>query len=114
MKRSRTNVSRELKERITLESLEPGCDLVSLARKYNLSSVTVKKWRTNYQKQQSENKLTKSDQQFIELQLPLKEQTITLRKVELLFDNHKCCIEGKLGSSQLLKLVELIEEAATC
>ena len=65
MKRSRTNVSRELKERITLESLERGCDLVSLARKYNLSSVTVKKWRINYQKQQSENKLTKSDQQFI-------------------------------------------------
>ena len=35
-------------------------------------------------------------------------------EVELLFDNHKCCIEGKLGSSQLLKLVALIEEAAAC
>ena len=52
MKRSRTNVSRELKERITLESLEPGCDLVSLAKKYNLSSCTVDKWRRHYQKQQ--------------------------------------------------------------
>ena len=92
MKRSRTNVSRELKERITLESLEPGCDLVSLARKYNLSSCTVDKWRRNYQKQRSENTLTTSDQQFIELQLPRKEKTITLQKVELLFDNHKCCI----------------------
>ena len=87
---------------------------MGIARKYNLSSVTVKKWRTNYQKQQSENTLTKSDQQFIELKLPRNEQTITLQKVELLFDNHKCCIEGKLSSSQLLKLVELIEEAAAC
>ena len=72
------------------------------------------KWRRNYQKQHSENTLTTSDQQFIELQLPRKEKTITLQKVELLFDNHKCCIEGKLGSSQLLKLVALIEEAAAC
>ena len=34
--KSRTNVSRELKERITLESLEAGCDLVSLEK-----SITV-------------------------------------------------------------------------
>ena len=84
------------------------------ARKELSSSTSLPCPAHNYQKQHSENTLTTSDQQFIELQLPRKEKTITLQKVELLFDNHKCCIEGKLGSSQLLKLVELIEEAAAC
>ena len=112
MKKKRTDVSRELKERITLASLEPGCDLVSLARKYKLARTTISRWRKIYRQQHSESRLTKPDQQFIELQLPRKEKSITLQKVELLFDNHKCCIEGKLGSAQLLKLVELFEEVA--
>ena len=34
-----------------------------------------------------------------------------LKKVELLLDNHKCSIEGRLNSEQLIKLVELLEEA---
>ena len=112
MKRSRTSVSRELKERITLESLEPGCDLVSLARKYKLARTTVSRWRKIYRQQHSENRLTKPDQQFIELKLAPQEKVSTLKKVELLFDNHRCCIEGKLGSAQLLKLVKLLEEVA--
>ena len=41
-----------------------------------------------------------------------QEKVSTLKKVDLLFDNHRCCIEGKLGSAQLLKLVELLEEVA--
>jgi len=112
MKRSRTNVSSELKERITLASLEPGCDLVSLARKYKLARTTISRWRKIYRQQQSEKELTKPDHQFIELKLAPQEKVSTLKKVELLFDNHRCCIEGKLCSAQLLKLVELLEEVA--
>jgi transposase-like protein len=112
MKKRRTDVPRELKERITLASLEPGCDLVSLARKYKLARTTISRWRKIYRQQHSENILTKPDQQFIELKLAPQEKVSTLKKVELLFDNHRCCIEGKLGSAQLLKLVELFEEVA--
>lgn len=111
-KRQRTDVSGELKERIILASLEPRCDLASLARKYKLSHSTVSRWRRIYRQQQSKNRLTKPDQQFIELQLPRQEQVSTLKKVELSFDNHRCSVEGKLNSTQLLKLVELLEEAA--
>lgn len=112
MKKRRTDVPRELKERITLASLEPGCDLVSLARKYKLARTTISRWRKIYRQQQSEKGLTKPDHQFIELKLAPQEKVSTLKKVELLFDNHRCCIEGKLCSAQLLKLVELLEEVA--
>lgn len=112
MKKRRTDVSRELKKRITLASLEPGCDLASLAGKYKLARSTVFRWRKMYRQQQSENTLTKPTQQFIELKLPPQERVSNLKKVELQFDNHRCCIEGKINSTQLVKLFKLLEEAA--
>ena len=87
MKKKRTDVSRELRERITMASLEPGCDLVSLAKKYKLARTTISRWRKIYRQQHSESRLTKPDQQFIELKLAPQEKVSTLKKVELLFDN---------------------------
>ena len=35
-----------------------------------------------------------------------------LKKVELFLDNHRCSIEGRLSSEQLIKLLEILEEAS--
>ena len=43
IKRNRKNVSRTLKERITMASLEPECDLVSLEKKVSLVELYSRK-----------------------------------------------------------------------
>jgi len=111
-KRQRTRVSRELKESITLASLESGCDLVALAKKYKLALSTLSRWRRHYRAQQTGDASSQTETHFVEIKVEQPRRAGTLKKVELSFDNHRCCIEGKLNSTQLLRLVKLLEEAA--
>lgn len=113
MKKTRTKVSHEIKEQILSESLQAGCDIELLAKRYKLSSTTIRKWRIFYNKQsETEVGADVAACKFIEVkQLPIKKRE-TLKKVELLFDNYSCCIEGKMSSNQLVKLVQLLEEGS--
>ena len=111
-KKKRTKVSRELRESITLESLDPGCDLIALAEKYKLARSTLIKWRRQYEKQQEGGPTSQGNPSFVEVKVERSRIVSTLKIVELILDNHRCCIEGKLNSTQLLKLVELLEEDA--
>lgn len=113
MRKTRTKVSRETKEQILSESLQAGCDIELLAKRYKLSSTTIHKWRISYNKQsQTQVYADVAACQFIEVkQLPIKKRE-TLKKVELLFDNYSCCIEDKMSSNQLVKLVQLLEEGS--
>ena len=111
MRKTRTKVLREVKERILSESLQAGCNIELLAKRYNLSSTTIHKWRVTYNKQKQAS-VDVAGCQFIEVKrLPI-ERTSGLKKVELLFDNYSCCIEGRINSNQLLKLVQLLEEGS--
>ena len=113
MKKTRTKVSREVREEILSESLQAGCNIELLAKRYKLSSTTIHKWRVVYNRQkQAQEPLNAATCQFIEVKhLPI-EKTSSLKKVELLFDNYSCCIEGRINSNQLLKLVQLLEEGS--
>jgi len=111
MRKTRTKVSREAKEQILSQSLQAGCNIELLAKRHNLSSTTIHKWRVVYNKQkQAQEPLDAGTCQFIEVKRPSIERTSSLKKVELLFDNYSCCIEGRINSNQLLKLVQLLEE----
>jgi transposase-like protein len=109
MSLKRTKVSGELKERILHESMEAGCDLELLAKRYKLSPQTICKWQRCYRNQQKVESLEPISSQFVELTaLPITKSP-GLKKVELLFDNYSCSIEGRMNSAQLLKLVQLLE-----
>ena len=112
-KKRRTEITDKLKKHVTLASLEPGSNVGLLEKKYKIGRSTINKWRQVHRKQESETKIGKSDHQFIELKLSPQERVSNLKKVELEFDNHKCSIEGRISSSQLVKLVKLLEES-TC
>ena len=102
-------VSRERKERILHESMQVNCDLELLAKKHKLSPQTICKWQRCYRKQRYIEHLEQPSNQFVELTaLPIT-KTSSLKKVELVFDNYCCSIEGRMNSAQLLKLVRLLE-----
>ena len=112
MRPKRTKVSCTLKKQILSESLQLDCNLALLAKQYNLSPQTIAKWKTTYRKQQRAGTLEQPGSKFIELTIAPIAKTCHLKKVELLFDNYSCCIEGRMNSTQLLKLVQLLEEAS--
>ena len=110
VKKKRTKVTREQKERITLASLEPKSDLNELASKYKLACLTLIKQRRQHTQTQEEARLH-PDSSCVEVKVEQPKKVCTLKKVDLTFTNHRCSVEGNLNSSQLLKLVELLEGA---
>ena len=109
MSLKRTKVSREIKEQVLHESMQADCNIELLAKRHKLSPQTICKWQRCYRKQQKESIEPPIGSQFVELTaLPIA-KTSSLKKVELLFDNYSCCVEGRMNSAQLLKLVQLLE-----
>ena len=82
-----------------------------MATKYQVTAKTLGKWRRDYYKAEKGRELTNSEQHFVEVQVGKDIKKNHVKKVELLLDNHRCSIEGRLNSEQLIKLVELLEEA---
>jgi len=112
-KKQSPKVSQELRNRITAELQEPGCDLTALAKKYQLARSTLLRYRQQYRKQEATDLTLQKKSSFVEVRLEECKSISSLRKVELSFDNYKCSVEGRLRSNQLLKLVQLLEEG-TC
>jgi transposase-like protein len=112
-KKKRRQVLPEQRKRIILALMEPGCDVGELAKKYNLARSTLLRYRQQYKKQKSGDLLLSKKPHFIEVKTVEDKILPSLTKVELSFDNHRCSVEGRLSSNQLLKLVALFEEA-TC
>jgi transposase-like protein len=109
MKKPRVAVSKKLKEQIFRELLKEDCSIQSLATQHNLSIKTVSRWKSDYRRQKQEAAQYPSSQ-FIELTpLPVINKTSGLKKVELIFEDYSCSVVGKMNSTQLLKLVQLLE-----
>jgi len=109
-RRKRTYISREQKEEITKELIQANCNIKLLAEKYQVTVRTLSKWRNDYYKEE-EKKQPKLEQHFVEVQVGSDIKKSYLKKVELLLDNHRCSIEGRLNSEQLIKILQILEEA---
>lgn len=112
MKKKRPKISQELRNQITIELQDSGCDIAALAKKYQLARSTLLKYRQQHRKQEARNLTLQKKSSFVEVKLEECKSISSLTKVELSFDNYKCSVEGRLSSNQLLKLVQLLEEGA--
>ena len=110
VRKSRINVSREKKAEIIKEAIEENSDIKLLAIKHQITSKTLHKWRSDYYK--AEKAMGEAEQRFVEVEVENTIKKSGLKKIELLLDNHRCSIEGRLSSEQLIKLVELLEEGS--
>ena len=110
MKKPRTRVSKELKEKICAELLQEGCNIQSVGAQYGLTVKTINKWKSDCKKQSQTSGGQKANNRFIELSLPpVTSKILCLKKVELTFEDYSCSIVGKIKSNQLLKLLQLLE-----
>lgn len=112
MKKKRPKISQELRNQITVELQDPGCDLEALSKKHQLARSTLLKYRQQHRKQEASDLTLQKTSSFVEVKLAESKSSSSLTKVELSFDNYKCSVEGRLSSNQLLKLVQLLEEGA--
>ena len=83
---------------------------VELSKRTGKLSITHK--LKNNRKAAKTKELTESQQRFVELQVGEDIQRNHLQKIELILDNHKCSIEGRLNSEQIIKLLALLEETS--
>ena len=110
-RRKRIYISREQKKEITKELIQANSNIKLLAEKYQVTARTLNKWRSDYYKAE-EGKQLKLAGHFVEVQVGSDIKKSYLKKVELLLDNHRCSIEGKLNSEQLIKILQILEEAS--
>jgi hypothetical protein len=106
------HIPHERKAKIIEELIQESCDIKILATKYQVKAKTLSKWRSDYYKAAKTKGLTNSKQRFVELQVGDDIKKNCLKKIELILDNHKCSIEGRLNSEQITKLLALLEEAS--
>jgi transposase-like protein len=109
-KRKRIYISREQKEGIIKELVQANSNIKFLAEKYQVTTRTLSKWRSDYYKAEG-GKQPKLERHFVEVQVGSDIKKNHLKKVELLLDNHSCSIEGRLNSEQVIKLLQILEEA---
>lgn len=110
-RKRRMNISQERKAKIVKELIQENCDIKLLAVTHQVTAKTLSKWRSDYYKAANTN-LTKPKQHFVELEIGEDIKRNHLQKIELIFDNHKCSIEGKLNSEQVIKLLALLAEVS--
>ena len=99
-------VSEELKAKIVEESLSEDCVVSDLAKRYNLASKTIYKWRSAYRKLNSVD----SSVEFVELSVT---ETVgaSLQSASLKFNNVSVEIEGRIKSSSLVSIITILEES---
>ena len=112
MRKARVRISAELKEQILSELLKAGSNIQLLAEQHNLSIKTIRRWKTDYNKQILQKKDSQhQNNQFIELtSLPIVNQISELKKVELVFDDYSCSIVGKISYNGLKKIDKRLGE----
>ena len=80
IKKKRTKVTHELRERIILASLEPHNDLNELAKKYKLACSTLIKWRRQHTEQQAGGARLQPDSAFVKVKVEHTRRVSTLKK----------------------------------
>lgn len=111
-RKRRMHIPHERKVKIIEELIQESCDIKILATKYQVTTKTLSKWRSDYYKVKKTKELTNPKQRFVELEVGDDIRRNHLQKIELILDNHKCIIEGRLNSEQVIKLLALLEEVS--
>ena len=110
-------VRSELKSMIIEESLQPGCVVAGLARRYGISKNTIYGWRSRCNKSTLSSVIPELPAatsglsgQFIELSINEPEQSLNLQEVTLKFSNLSISMQGQIKSSVLISVVKTLEE----
>ena len=96
------------KAKIVRESYEEGCTVVSLAKKYGVSTSAIHRWR---QSSSSEEKIEDKEVEDKLIKAPIQKSTVIakLKKAELVYENCRLEIDGEISSKKLFSIVAIME-----
>ena len=96
------------KAKIVKESYEEGCTVVSLAKKYGVSTSAIHRWRqSSSSKEKMEDK--EVEDKFIKVPIQKSRVIAKLKKAELVYENCRLEIDGEISSEKLFSIVQLME-----
>jgi len=104
----KNKISTEQKEIILEESYTEGCIISKLAEKNKISKATIYRWR-NEKGGMAKSEEKKSEPNFIEVSVK-KEEGNQLKKVELVYEEFSIEIVGKISSSKIAPIMQILEE----
>jgi len=96
------------KAKIVKESYKEGCTVVSLAKKYGVSTSAIHRWR---QGSGGEEKMEGKEVEDKFIKVPIQKSTIIakLKKAELVYENCRLEIDGEINSEKLFSIVQIME-----
>jgi len=114
MSNQRTVLSDAVKEQILLESDDPKCVITKLASKHGVTANQIYNWRSK--RNHPEPSAITASNNFIELVANNEEAIPTLIeieyiKTELKFPEFLFSIEGKISTTKLQKIIELVSSS---
>lgn len=97
-----------LKGKIVKESYKEGVTVVSLSKKYGVSTSAIHRWR---QSSNSEEKIEGKEFEDKFIKVPIQKSTVIakLKKAELVYENCRLEIDGEISSEKLFTLVQIME-----
>ena len=101
-------LDQNLKAKIVQESYKEGATVVSLAKKYGISTSAIHRWR---QSNSSEEKIEDKEVEDKFIKVPIQKSTIIakLKKAELVYENCRLEIDGEINSEKLFSIVQIME-----
>ena len=101
-------LDQNLKAKIVQEPYKEGATVVSLAKKYGVSTSAIHRWR---QSSGSEDKIEDKEVEDKFIKVPIQKSTVTakLKKAELVYENCRLTIDGAISSDKLFSVMQAME-----
>ena len=101
-------LDRNMKAKIVQESYKEGATVVSLAKKYGVSTSAIHRWR---QGSSSGEKMEDKEVEDKFIKVPIQKSSVVakLKKAELVYENCRLEIDGEISSEKLFSLVQIME-----
>ncbi len=133
MPRKKSRISDEVKASVLSATAFPGCNITKIAKAYNISKTTIYSWIREKSSafissspqipadqtctSSARNNITGSSSEFLELSIldstPISTSALrprsTLEKALLTFHDCSITIEGKVKSSSLIAIIQILE-----
>ena len=96
------------KAKIVKESYEEGSTVVSLAKKYGVSTSAIHRWR---QGSRGEEKMEGNEVKDKFIKVPIQKSRVVakLKKADLVYENCRLEIDGEISSEKLFSIVKIME-----
>jgi transposase-like protein len=110
MKRIQSKVSAAIKSQILAKLIEPGVMVSDLAKLYGLSKSIIYAWQQEARKVDDGCRAALASQ-FVEVSVKTSNPP-RLEKASLVFSDFSLCLEGRIQSSSLVAIMQILEESS--